>query len=275
GLREGEGAPLSGRRRFSLRNVLVVGQVAASLVLLLCAGMFLRSLGKLNSIGLGFSHGNVALLSVDLALQGYPPERSRAFYDQAIERIQHLPGVASVEVARRVPIGMSKVGQQFVPEGRPGKREEAYFGFNIVGPRYFETMEIPILRGRGLSAQDREGAARVAIVNETLAERFWPWQDPIGKRLFQDNNSSLEIIGVCKAAKYHSLTEGPTPFVYLPLLQNYTPSLTFHVRTRSAPTALVHTLRQEMLALDSALAVFDVKTMNEHLAVSMLPARVG
>ena len=275
GLREGEAAPLLGRRRFSLRNVLVVGQVAASLVLLLCTGMFLRSLGKLHSIELGFNHDNVALLSVDLALQGYSPERSRAFYDQAIERIQHLPGVAAVEAARRVPIGMSKIGQQFVPEGQQGKREESYFGFNIVGPHYFETMEIPILRGRGFTAQDREGAGRVAIINQTMAERLWPRQDPIGKRLLQDNNSSLEIIGVCKAAKYDSLTEGPTSFVYLPLLQNYTSSLTFHVRTGSSPSALLHTLRKELLALDPALAVFDVKTMNEHLAVSMLPARVG
>ena len=275
GLREGEDALLFGRRRFSLRNVLVVGQVAASLVLLLCAGMFLRSLGKLHSIELGFNHDNMALFSVDLALQGYSSERSRAFYDQAIERIQHLPGVATVEAARRVPIGMSKVGQQFVPEGQQGKPEETYFGFNIVGPRYFETMEIPILRGREFTAQDREGAGRVAIINQTMAERFWPGQDPIGKRLFQDDNSPLEIIGVCKAAKYHSLTEGPTPFVYLPLLQNYTPSLTFLVRSRSSPAAQLHTLREEMLALDSALAVFDVKTMNEHLAVSMLPAKVG
>ncbi len=275
GLKEGEDLHASGQRCLSLRNVLAVGQVAVSLVLLLCAGMFLRSLGKLRSMEPGFNTEKVALFSVDLALQGYSAEGSRAFYDQVVERIQHLPGVAAVEAARRVPIGLSKVGQQFIAEGRDIKPEEAYFGFNIVGPHYFETMEIPILRGRSFTALDRQGVARVAIINQTLAERLWPGQDPVGKRLFQENNLSLKIIGVCKACKYHSLSEGPTPFVYLPLLQNFAPSLTFHVRTRSAPAALLHVLRQEALALDHTLAVFDLKTMNEHLAVSMLPVRVG
>jgi ABC-type antimicrobial peptide transport system permease subunit len=93
--------------------------------------------------------------------------------------------------------------------------------------------------------------------------------------LLQDNNESLEIIGVCKTGKYHGLTEGLTPFVYLPLLQNYQPALTFHVRTHSSPVTLLPALRQELLTLDSALAVFDVKTMNEHLAVPMLPVRIG
>jgi predicted permease len=271
GLREGEGALAPGWRRFSLRNVLVVGQVATSLVLLLCAGTFLRSLGKLHSIDLGFEPENVALLSVDLGLQGYAPEKSRVFYEQAMERLQRLPGVVAVAAARRVPLGASKVGRQFVPEGH----EKSSFGFNLVGPHYFETMEIPIQGGRSFTAEDREGAPRTAIVNHVFAERFWPGQSPLGKRLFENGNSPLEIVGVCKASKYDSLSEGRVAFVYLPLLQNYKPSLTFHVRTRSAPATLLHNFQQELLALDPTLAVFDLKTMNEHLATSMLPIRVG
>jgi predicted permease len=275
GLKAGGEAHAMGRRRLSLRNLLVIGQVAASLVLLLCAGMFLRSLGKLHSVELGFNSDNVALLSVDLALQGYSAEKGLAFYEQAIELIERMPGVVTVEAARRAPVGMGKVGQKFVPEGKELNSKETYFGFNIVGTSYFEALQIPILRGRSFTPQDRPGASRVAIINQTMADRFWPGQDPIGKQLRRDNNTSLEIIGVCKTGKYHRLTEGPTPFVYLPLLQNYQPALTFHVRTHASPVALLPALRQELLMLDSALAVFDVKTMNEHLAVPMLPVRIG
>jgi len=275
GLKEGEATSAFGGGRFSLRNLLIVAQVSTCLALLLCAGIFLRSLGKLSSIDLGFNSSQVALLSVDPGLQGYSPERARAFQEQALERLERLPGVVSADVARRTPVGMSKVGEQFIPEGKELNPKEAYFGFNLVGSRYFETMQIPLLRGRGFSPQDREGTPRVAVINQAMAERFWPGEDPIGRQLLQNNETPLEIVGVCQTAKYHRLTERPAPFVYLPIRQNPPSALTFHIRTYSSPAAALHPARQELLSLDPALAVFDVKTLDEHLAASMLPVRIG
>jgi predicted permease len=260
-----------------LRNGVIVSQVALSLVLLMCAGMFLSSVGKLNSVDLGFNSNNLALLSLDLGMDGYSPERSRAFITQAVTRLQSVPGSESVAVAARVPMGLSRLSEQMLPEGGGVRTEQRpiWVGSNSVGPGYFETMRIPLLRGRPFTRQDSDGAPPLAIVNDTLANLFWPNQDPVGKRLREPNGKAFEVVGVVKTGKYQSLGENPLPYVYFPLGQGYSPALTFHVRTRIPPERMLHALREELRAPDPALTVFDVETMNERLADSMLPVRIG
>jgi macrolide transport system ATP-binding/permease protein len=262
-------------RRFSLRNLLVISQVATSLILLLGAGMFLRSIGKLSSVKLGFARENLALLSVDLALHGYSPERAGVYYADTLERLAAVPGVQAVDVARRVPIGFNKVGQTFVPEGGKVPNEEALFGFNIVGPRYFETLQIPVLLGRAFGSQDAAGSPRVAIINETMARLCWPGENALGKQLQTENGATLEVVGVCRTSAYHSLRERPQPFVYLPWTQHPSLALTFHVKTSGDATAMLGLLREHVRATDGGVTVFDVKTMSDHLAVAMLPVQLG
>jgi macrolide transport system ATP-binding/permease protein len=277
GLKEGEQIQTTGLRRTRLRNGLMVTQVAGSLVLLMCAGMFLSSLDKLNSVNLGFNSNNLALLSVDLGMEGYSPERSRAFITQAISRLEGVPGSEAVAVAARVPMGLSRLSDQMLPEGSDvrGEQRPVWVGSNSVGSGYFEAMGIPLLRGRVFTQQDCDGVPRVAVVNDTLASLYWPNQDPVGKRIREPGGKSFEVVGVAKTSKYESIGESPLSFVYLPLNPGYTPALTFHIRTRIPPQHILQTLKGELRALDPRLTIFDVETMNEHLADSMLPIRMG
>jgi predicted permease len=275
-LQEGQRTVVGSRRISRVRSLLLVGQVAVSVILLVCGGSFLRVLTKLTSIDLGFAPDRIALLSVDLSMQDYTPERGRAFVDEALTRLRDVPGVTAVDLAARVPLGFSRVRIALSPEGYVFPPEEIpSFGFNRVGPSYFQVMGIAILAGRPFTAQDRDGGPRVAIVNETAARRYWPSEPPIGKRLYEQNGRALEIIGVARTSKYESLTEDEVPFVYLPLAQSYTPALTVHARTAAAPHASLDSLRRTLIAIDADLPVFDVKTMNEQIALGVLPLRVG
>ncbi len=275
-LHEAERTVAGGWRVSRLRNLLLVGQVTVSVVLLLCGGSFLRVFTRMTSVDLGFVPDRIALLSVDLSMHGYTPSQGRAFVADALTRLGQLPGVEAVDVASQVPLGFSRLRIELSPEGQavpPG--EIPGFGFNRVGPAYFQVMGIPILTGRPFAAQDREGAPLVAIVNEIAARRYWPSETPIGKRLFERTGRALEIVGVAKTSTYDSVTEDRVPFVYLPLAQNYSPALTVHARTLTAPGPTLDALRRTLAAIDPALPVFDAKTMKEQIAVALFPLRLG
>jgi predicted permease len=280
GLREGTHTLAGGQRVSRLRRVLLTAQVAMSVVLLMCAGLFLRGLNKLASVDVGFKPDRVALLSVELNAT-----ELNAFAERALTRLRQTPGVAAADVASRAPMGLNRLRMQLQPEGRIGPdapNDTPVFGFNIIGPRYFDVMAIPLIAGRAFNDRDREGAPRVAIVNEVAAKRFWPDENPIGKHVRQENASGagagagvLEIVGVAKTSKYDSLTETPFPFVYLPLAQHPLQTLTFHIRTQDAPERSLDALRRELMTLNPRVPVYDVKTMNEQLGVQLLPVRVG
>jgi predicted permease len=279
GLKEADQSQTVGQRRARLRNWLMVGQVAGSLVLLMCASIFLSSVFKLRSIDLGFSPSNLALLSVNPGMQGYSPRRSRELIEEANERLKAAPGVQAIAVASRVPMGLSRVRDQILPYAYRGPHPQTptFVGSNTVSPSYFEAMRIPLLRGRSFEAQDRDGAPPVVIVNEVLARSFWPNQEPLGKRIEKLDGRTFEVIGVAKTGKYDTLGEEALPFVYLPLDQSdgYRSELTFHIRTKIPPERLLDTFRRQLVALNPALTVFDVETMNEHLADSLLLVRMG
>ncbi|MBC7788538.1 MAG: ABC transporter permease [Anaerolineae bacterium] len=266
-------AGLAGRR-FGLRNVLVVTQVTVSFVLLIVAGLFLRSLRNATTMDTGFNSDNLALATSDLSLLSYTEARGRAFYSSLEERVRSLPGVRSTSLARSVPLGLSYDRRGIQIPGRERKPgEDMEFGWNAVGPDYFPMMQIPIARGRSFNKQDRPGTSAVAIVNETFANHFWPGANALGKT-FSNGEVTMEIVGVARDSKYGSLSEENRAYFYVPYEQQYDPGMTLHVRTTSEPARLLGSIRREAGLLDSALPV-QITTMNDHMAVSLLPQRVG
>lgn len=265
-----EEAPPSGRRRrLALRDMLVVAQVTLSLVLLICAGLFIRSLASAQTMDLGLrSHGTV-LASVDLELQGYDKPRGLAFCHDLMERIRGIAGVQSASLASPVPLDFVADGRDFVIEGRevtPDK-EKVGIGLTTVDTDYFDAIGTPLLKGRAFTPQDREGSLPVVIVNETLARQFWPGQDAIGRRLLMDGRDGkpLEIIGIAKDGKYRMYFEKPQPYVYLPLAQHYTGALTVVLRTSVDPGSAVAAIRREVAALDPDLPLFGAATIEAFL----------
>jgi len=265
-----------GKRRFGLRGALIVAQVSVSLVLLVCAGLFLRSLQHAATVDPGFDADNVVVAAFDLRTQGFGEPRARAFYAEVTERIAGLPDVRAVTLAQRVPLSGDGGRRRAGVEGyEPQPGEDMEFNFNVVGPEYFEVMRVPMVSGRGFTAADREGAPQVVVVNETFAARYWPGQDPIGKRLTSFSGAtSIEIVGVARDGKYQMLTEAPLPYLYRPFLQDYE-EMTLHVRVARDADSFLPLLRREIRALNSQLPIVRVASMRSETAFATFPQRVA
>ena len=267
-----QGGALGSYRRFGLRNVLVVVQVALSLVLLVGSGLFLRSLQNASSIDLGLRPENVLLMGVDPKLHHYSPEKTRQFVAQLRERVSALPGVVSVSFLDSVPLSIGGTSFDFKIDGGKNGSKEANANVYNVGTRFFETMRIPLLRGRDFRLQ--EGAERVAIINETMAQHLLPGEDPLGRRM-RTEDKVYEIIGIAKNSKSRTLGEEPTAIVYLDLTQHPEEVFSFFgisilVKTAANPRTMTRAARAQVAALDSNLAVFGIETMQEHVNKSML-----
>jgi predicted permease len=268
-LHEGGRGSSDGPRRQLTRNTLVIAQVAGSLVLMIVAGLFVRSLGKAQNIYLGFNPDHVLNLSVDVAEIGYKEARGRAFYREVANRIRALPGVESVAEAFTVPLGwVSAADRVFIPEHplEAGKQPPDV-GYNMVTASYFETLRIPLQRGRIFTDTDGEKARAVAVINQTMAKKFWPDQDPIGKRLRIKDPSGplLEVVAVVQDGKYQGVTEDPQPFFYLPAEQRYEPFRTIHVRTSVPPESLALQVEAQIRELAPNLPITEVQTMKQSL----------
>jgi predicted permease len=252
-----------GRRRF--HNSLVLAQVAGSVVLLVVGGLFLRSLDKAQQMSLGFDPDHVLNVSMDVREAGYDETRGREFFKELKTRAGSLPGVQSVSLSFSVPFGYYRQSAKVFVESRslePGEQPPE-FSYNVVDPGYFHTLGIPITRGRAFADTDNEAAPRVALVNETLVRRFWPDQDPIGKRFRLESSSGplITVIGVSKDGNYISPLEKVHPYIFLPLAQRYLPVRTLQLRTAVAPEALRTAVVQQIHALEPNLPIFDVETM--------------
>jgi macrolide transport system ATP-binding/permease protein len=276
---------VSGESRYQSRwrNALVVAQGALSFVLLIAAGLVVRSLQHAQQIDPGFDSSQVAAISIDVGLQGYDAAGGQTFYRQMADRIRALPGIRSATLTGFVPLSLGFSRRAVLIEGRATER-----GANVpmilntmVGLDYFQTMGIPLLEGRDFTALDREGAPAIAIVNEAFARRFWPGPNParnaLGKvfSLPGIEADRIEVVGVAKDGKYLSLGERPEPFIYLPLLQNYDSSVTLLVRTAGDPRASLAAIRREAQSLDEGLPLFNVRTLNEQMGISLFSARVA
>ena len=269
------------RSRLSMRNLLVISQVAGSLVLLICAGLFARSLQNVHNFDPGFETERVLTVPLDLVAGGYNEVRGKLFYRQLLDQFEHAPGVQSASLAEFIPLkteGIRDSGVVIEGINQPGL-DIPWLLLNTVGPRYFKTMDIPVLAGREFNYQDSEGATPVVIVNETMAKRFWPGQSPVGRRMrLSERNNVLspfyEIVGVVKDSLYRGLSAEPQSFFYLSALQNYREQMALHVRTVADPSLLRNAVRDRILALDKGLFV-EVTTMRENLATRFLFPRIA
>jgi predicted permease len=280
-LHEGSRSNSGGPVRHRARRLLVVGQVAGSLVLLVGAGLFVRSLKNAERIDLGFDPDHILNATLNTRSAGYSIERSRDFYRELGRRVRAWPEVRSATFSFSVPLGYYSAGIAVYVDGEPPQPGEQapVIGCNFVDADYFETLQIPILRGRAFRESDTETAPLVAIVNQTLAERLWPNQDPVGKHFHARTSDSplVEVIGVAKDGKYLALFEGSLPYVYIPMEQNFVAFRTLQLRTAVPPQSLSLRLRQEIEALAPDVPVGDLQTMQRSLggAHGFLLFRIG
>jgi predicted permease len=278
-------------RRFTLRNLLVVAQVSLSLVLLIAAGLFLRSLKQAQAIDPGFEVNKLLVAPLNINLLRYTRTQGREFYRQVVEKVEAIPGVESASLARVVVLsglgstrsllieGQSGPDDQSRSDGRGSSAEDNInaVSSNVVSLKYFTTMGIRLLKGRDFSATDTENGPRVAIVNESFARRHYGNEEALGKRIsFAGLRGPWhEIIGVVSDSKYLTLGERPARIAYLSVQQNHETGMTLHVRTSVNPASLAASVRREVQALEKNLPITSVSPMTEALSASLYAARMG
>ena len=274
---KGDAAQVAGGRRAWLRSSLVVSQIAFSMLLLVSAGLFIRSLGNVRLLDLGFRTDGVLLSSVDLFSAGYDRATGRQVLTRILDEIRALPGVESASLARRVPLGISTGSSSTTldPEGYEAPKDEPAWAYlNWVAPDYFRTMRIPVLAGREFTIADRDDHRELFVVNRAFAERYWPGQNAVGKHI-RIAKESCEVVGVVGNSKYRRLNEPELPFVYLSTTWNYRPDVVFHVRTASDPRQLAAPVGAVIQRADPALPVFDVTTLAEYVQAASFQHRLA
>jgi len=275
-LKTESGGVVGGSGRAWLRSALVVMQVSLSFVLLVGAGLLLQSLQRIRTTSPGFSTREVLHSAVNLVSAGYDALRARSFQDALLERVKALPGVESAAFARMTPLSYGSFSSTpiAVDGYQPPPEEQPIVEYNEVGPDYFGTIGIPLLSGREFSRADDEKSALVAIVNETMAAKYWPGRSPVGQRV-QVKGRWMQVVGVAKNSKYRSVRETPTPFFYVPLSQNFAIEPGLNIRTRMNPEAMAAALTREVHALDRNLALFEMITLQEQVDRSTSPQLVA
>jgi predicted permease len=268
-LHQGGRADAGGQARHKVRGDLMGAQVAGSLMLLIVAGLFVRSLRAVERMDMGFDPSRLLNVTLDPSLNNYTELQTTVFYRSLETKVRALPGIQSVSLAASVPMG-STLGRQLVYiEGRPvpaGQRAPGAL-FNDVDSPYFDTLRIPVLRGRAFTDADSETSPLVAIVNETMARHFWPGEEPIGKRfsLTSDDGPFVEIVGVARDGKYRILAEDPQPYFYVPLTQHFTAQRTLQIRSSMPPESLAPIVQHAIQELDADDPIEEIQTMKESL----------
>ncbi len=267
----------AGRRT---RNLLVIGETAFSVMLLVGAALMITSLMRLQRVSPGFAPENILTLSVDLTGARYDDSKVNAFYTQLLERVSALPGVHSAGIGNSLPPATLQITDNFSVEGRPAKpgMTAPLASVLFVSPGYFNALGVPILRGRNFNASDREGAPLVVMINETLARRYFPDQDPVGKRMKVGGPERptapwMEIVGVVGDVKFSGLDADPQPSYYEPYLQVPWSGTYLVVRSPSDPGRLARAVQQAVASLDPNLATAEVSTMEDLMAQSLARPR--
>jgi predicted permease len=265
--------------RSRAREVLVTVQIALALLLLVGAGLFVRSFRNAQAIDPGFDPQGVLLASVHLGMQGYDDVRQVEFRERVLRDLSALPGVRSASLAFPLPLDAYSRSMGVTLEGgatvRESERPDVFE--SMVGPGYFATMRTPILRGRALDERDRAGAPPVAVVNEAFARRFWPGRDALGRRFSLDGDEGpwVEVVGIARDGKYLTLGEPPRPYMFLPLAQRPSPRLTILVRTEGNPEELLPSVRAALQRLDPALPLYAVRTLRQQMETPLSGAQSG
>jgi predicted permease len=253
---------VSGIRRAAVRQWLLAGQVGISLLLLIGAGLFVRTLINAQAADVTVDPGNVLLFKQDIRSRGYDEKRGRVLYPELLRRVQELPGVRSAALAYVVPLGGTRGGTGITLLGSTALKD---VDLNVVSPEYFRTVGIPIRRGREFNSDDREGAPGVAIVNEQWARRFWPGQEPIGQRFrLTQPARTVEVVGVVRDGPFRNYRAEIRPCFYVPLAQIYRRQMSLEVRTAAAPLGLLEAIRREIAAVDKDYAKAEVLTLRTH-----------
>ena len=264
-------------RFFSLRNLLVASQIALSLVALVGAGLFLRSLQNAQRINPGFDSDHLATLSFDLGAQSYTEERGRQFQERVLERAAAIPGVQSASIASTIPLFQGGFARTVFLEGQDAsdRRAGRLVQITVGSVHHLETLGIGLVRGRGFAATDQPNTPHVVVINETMAKRFWPDQEAIGKRFkFFSQEIFNEVVGVARDSKYNFIGEDPTPHIYQLTTQVYQPQVSLFVKAAN-PTAVLGTLRGEVQQLDRILPLTAVFTLNDIFDQALWAPRMG
>jgi predicted permease len=298
-------ASTSDRRRAWLRQGLVAAQVAMALLLLVSAGLFLRSLQQAATTDLGFTVANVDTIQIDTRVGGYQTDAEglRAI-DALTDRFRAVPGVTAVGASRMIPLfsGRLSLGELRAPGYvGPDGTDRVQADWDTVTPGYFDALGVRIVQGRGFTERDREGTTPVAVINETMAARLWPGEDPIGRRLIQQardaEERALEIVGITRTAKSASISESPQNFIYVPLAQRFMSDVTFFVRHagpggssgavpipssgaglqpgQSSGDSRLEELRQAVVAFNPNLPVIYAQTLEQATTMALLPQRLA
>jgi predicted permease len=272
--------PRFGRRRWTLRTLLVIGQVAVALVLLLTGVLFLRNLGRAHHLDPGFDTAQTIVAQISFVEGRYTPETRAAFLHEATERLTAIPGIRSATFARGVPLTMrSGVRTGTDLQRGDGVRFRAFYDGNFVGPDYFVTMGIPVVKGREFLTTDRDGAPRVAAINEEFARRHFPDRDPLGQQLLLPGATdpyAVEIVGIVGNSKSRTIGEEQQAAVYESFLQRGNRGRFVHILARTAgrPDAIVRDVDGVLNAMDRSAAI-DVAPMRSALGFAFLPSQIG
>jgi predicted permease len=264
-----------------LRRVFVAGQVGFSLILLVAAGLLLRSLQEAAAVETGFDATDAYMTLIDLSVEGYERDEGRVFQRELVERLRALPGVEAASLGTDLPLDLSASGTVAYPEGWNDAegRDRVAVDFNFVSPGYFGTLGIPLLRGRDFADTDGENTEPVVVVSRTFADRVWPGESALGRRVRVGlgvlGDESSTVVGVVEDVKNQMLTEEAKPLVYLPLWQAYRPSTSVVVKAAGGIATVAPALRRGILDADGSLALTPVIALERYTSIGVLPQRVA
>jgi predicted permease len=271
-----EAGSSSGRARTRLRHALVIAQVSLSLLMLVAAGLFVRSFWNAQQLSPGFNPRGVLLAAYDLFPNGYGEAAGRQFHRRLLEQVAALPGVSSAALGRRVPLGFDRSPSiriridGYVPDAG----ESMQIDYDVVSSEYFRTMEIPIVAGRAFTSSDDANAPRIVIVNAAMAHRYWKRTDVVGQRI-RIADQTLEVVAVVPTGKYQTLGEQQRAHMYVPMPQMYAPQMVLHVRASGDPASVASSVRAAVATLDPNLPLFDVRTLQTHMAFATVTPRLA
>ena len=268
----------AGGRRWTLRDGLVVTQIAVTMVLLVAAGLLTRSLMAAQQVDIGFRSGGLAVLSTETSMLGYDDGRAKEFYDRALERVRAIPGVESAALATRLPFSINYNRNNIFLLDRHGPDDKGVvIDVARVSAEYFATLGVPILQGRNFAPTDTPASPGVAIVNEAMARKYWPNQNAIGKRLRVTtfNGRELEVVGVSADYKISTVGEAATPYIHYSLAQRPSGGEEIVARTRGDAGALLAAMRRELASLEPNIIFLDNQTMDAQVSATLLPAKAG
>jgi predicted permease len=274
-LKEETASASGGLRKAWLSSALVVVQLAVSLLLLVCAGLFIRTFDKERRFDVGFNPDHVLLTSYELFPQGYDQAKGQEFNRKLLSKLETLPGVRSATLANWIPLGFYYRSDPIQVEGYTAQPHESMEVPNIaVGPNYLRTLQIPLVSGRDFTWEDKEKTQLVAVVNQALAERYWPHQNAIGRKI-EVHDQWFTVVGVARNSSYQDLRDTSQPFFYVPVFQSYANGLVIHARVAGDPMAMAPLVEKTVHEFNPNLPVFDVATLRDHVQAVTTNSRVA